>query len=131
MQNLRAGDVITNLNCPVHRNHRILVLANRGGTWFDFSVMTTGALSIVRDTKGPWRWNDQAETFVNRDGDEYGHVGPETIVQERAGSEQLQWYPRAADARGRPLAHRSERSDRYRRRFGHDREDVRASGPSG
>ncbi len=92
MQNLRPGDAITNLDCPVHRNHRILVLASCGGTWFDFSVKSVGALSIVRDTKGPWRWDDHAEAFVNHDGRQYGHVGPETIVQQGAGIEQLQWY---------------------------------------
>jgi len=55
-------------------------------------VKSTGALSIVRDTDGPWRWDEQAETFVNHGGDEYGHIGSETIVQEGAGIEQVQWY---------------------------------------
>lgn len=92
MRNLRPGDVITNLDCVVHRSSRVLVLARRGDTWFDFSEKADGQLLIVRDAHGPWRWDDGAETFVNNDGEEYGHISPDTIVQEGAGLEQVQWY---------------------------------------
>ena len=92
MRSLRPGDVITNLDCIVHRHARVLVLSSRGGGWFEFSEKAEAQLLIVRDTNGPWRWDDTMETFVNHDGQEYGHISPDTIVQEGAGLEQVQWY---------------------------------------
>lgn len=92
MRSLRPGDVITNLNCPEHQYHRILVLASRGGTKFDFSLKAGENLNIIRDPRGPYHWDDTGQTFVNDRGDHYGHIGPDTVVLQGAGLEQVDWY---------------------------------------
>ncbi len=92
MRTLRPGDVITNLDCPKHRHHRILVLASRGGTKFDFSMKASNDLNIIRDPNGPYHWNDVEQTFENDSGDDYGHVGADTVVLQGAGLEEVEWY---------------------------------------
>lgn len=92
MRTLRAGDVITNLNCPKHRHHRVLVLARSGGTKFEFSLKAAEDLNIIRDPRGPYHWDDENQTFVNDAGRGYGHIGKDTVVLEGAGREQVEWY---------------------------------------
>lgn len=92
MQTLRPGDVLTNLACHVHQHHQVLVL-NKKGSWLDLSIKAEpGHISITLDENGPWRWDDQQATLLNKEGRPYGHIAPGIEVHEAAGLEQLGWY---------------------------------------
>lgn len=92
MKGLRPGDVLTGFDCSKHQHHQVLVL-ERKGQKFEFSRMAPpGVISIARDEKGPWTWDDRSEMFMNEEGVAYDHIAPGIEVLEAAGLEQVQWY---------------------------------------
>ncbi len=91
MTGLRPGDVLTNLNCAGCQSRKILVLARVGDDRYDFSVRAN-EINIIRDTDGPWRWNEAEQLFRNRDGTAHDHIGSEVEVLEGAGLRELLWY---------------------------------------
>lgn len=103
MNGLRPGDVLTNLNCRGCQDRKILVLARVGEDRYDFSVRAN-EINIIRDSDGPWRWNESEQVFRNRAGTAHDHIGAEVEVLEGAGLRELAWYrelPNPANARFR------------------------------
>lgn len=101
MIGLRAGDVLTNLNCGNCQQKQILVLENLGNGLFDFSVRDHD-INIIRDQHGPWRWSISDMVFRNKEGDVHQHIGHDIKVREAVALREVGWYkklPQLTDAR--------------------------------
>lgn len=85
---LNPGDVITKFTCGGCGDGQLLVLEKNGG-WFEFSIRHA-KLKIIRDPGGPYRWNGQA--FLDKEGQVYDHIGPDSEVIKGAGFVELGWY---------------------------------------
>jgi hypothetical protein len=98
---LRPGDVITNLACRSCSGNLILVLERNADGMFELSE-SAGSITICRDTSGPFRWNGELNTFLDKKGKPYDdHINRDSVVLEGAGMTELGWYvdlPKAADA---------------------------------
>lgn len=92
MSSLRPGDVITGLSCCQECNKlNILVLGRQGDGFFDFSLKSQN-IGILRDPNGPYRWDERAMCFVNKDGHMHDHIDKTAVIIEGAGLVELGWY---------------------------------------